>query len=57
MRVSVDEARQKRVVRAVVACTRRIATLGFANGSDVDDAPGVDGEREAFLSDDLRLDA
>ena len=45
------------VARALVAHARRVAAVGVANGQDVDDAPRIDREREAFLGDDLGLDA
>ena len=57
MRVRVDEARQQRVVRALVADARRVAAVGIANRQHVDDAARVDRERETFLGDDFGLDA
>ena len=57
MRVRVDEARQQRVVRALVAHARGISAVRVPKGQHVDDAARVDRERETFLGDDFGLDA
>jgi hypothetical protein len=43
--------------RSLVTHARGVAVIGVEDGQDVDDAAGVDCEREPLLGDDVGLDA
>ena len=55
--VRIHEARHQNVARAVMTRSRCEPPLGLGEGQHVDDASAVDGQRESFLSANLRLDA